>query len=102
MLDIIKKSIDLGVGVLNVTKEKVEKLIDELVEMGEIPLEEKSKAVKEIMKKIQHEEKEIYNKIRDEVKHAIQEIGIATKGDMKDLDEYLNGFHKKTDKPKKE
>ena len=94
MLDIIKKSIEVGMGALHGTKEKVEKFIDELVEKGEIPLEEKSAAVKEIMKKIQQEEKEVYVKLRDEIKQAIQEIGIATKEDMKELDDYLNGFHK--------
>ena len=94
MLDIIKKSIELGVGAFHVTTEKVEKLIDELIEMGEIPLEEKSKAVKEIMMKVRKQEKQIYTKVRDEVKNAFQEIGVATKEDMKELDKYLDDFVK--------
>jgi polyhydroxyalkanoate synthesis regulator phasin len=45
MLDIIKKSIYLGLGAASVTKEKVESLIDELIEKGQLAKEEKSKTI---------------------------------------------------------
>jgi len=92
ILDLIKKSIDLGVDAINVSREKVEKLIDELVERGEIPAEEKPQAVKEVWQKVQQQEKEMVTKIRDEFKNAIQEIGLATKEDMKELDKHLAGL----------
>ena len=95
MLDLIKKSIELGVDAFHVSREKVEKLIDELVERGEIPAEEKPRAVKEVLQKVKQQEKEVAAKIRNEIKIAIQEIGLATKEDMKELDKHLAGLSNK-------
>ncbi len=85
MLDIIKKSIYLGLGAASVTKEKAESLIDELIEKGQLAKEEKSKAIKEVMDKIEKEEKEIVKKIKTVVKEAADTVGVATQKDIDSL-----------------
>ena len=41
MLDIIKKSLYLGLGVASVTKERVESVVDELIEKCQLSKDEK-------------------------------------------------------------
>ena len=85
MLDIIKKSIYLGLGAASVTKEKVEGLLDELIKKGQLSKDEKSKAIKEIMDKVEKEEKEILKKIKTVVKEAADTVGVATQKDIDSL-----------------
>jgi polyhydroxyalkanoate synthesis regulator phasin len=97
MLDIIKKSIYLGLGAASVTKEKVESLIDELIEKGQLAKEEKSKAIKEVMDKIEKEEKEIVKKIKTAVKEAADTVGVATQKDIDSLKKRIKELESKLD-----
>jgi len=85
MLDIIKKSIYLGLGAATVTKEKIESLVDELVEKGQLAKDDKPKAVQDILDKIEKEEKEIKIKIDDTVTETMNKIGIVAKSDYDTL-----------------
>ena len=95
MLDIIKKSIYLGLGAASVTKEKVESLIDELIEKGQLAKEEKPKIVQEILDRIEKEEKEVLEKIKIYVREAVESIGISTQEDIKKLREQIQKLEKK-------
>jgi poly(hydroxyalkanoate) granule-associated protein len=96
MIDLIRKSMLLGLGTMAVTKEKVEALVDDLVKKGEIAQEEKPKFVKEMMEKFQKEEKEMTAKIKQTVEKTIEDMGLATKKDIQSvltrLDQLENKF----------
>ena len=95
MLDIIKKSIYLGLGAATITKERVEKLADELIEKGQLSKEEKAKTVKDIMDKIEKEEKEIQKKVKKTVNEALETVGVATQKDIEQLKRRLTKLEKK-------
>ena len=95
MLDIIKKSLYLGLGAASVTKEKVEGLIDELIEKGQLTKNEKGKAVKEILDKIEKEEKEVQKRIKKTVNEALETVGAATQKDIEQLKKQLKVLEKK-------
>lgn len=95
MLDIIKKSIYLGLGIATATKEKVETLVDELIEKGQITKDEKTKVVQEILDKVEKGEKEFKQKIDKEVKEVINNLGLATKMDIDELKNIINDLEKK-------
>jgi len=96
MLDIIKKSIYLGLGAATVTKEKIETLVDELIEKGQLSREEKPKAVQDILDKIEKEEKEIQKKIDNTVTETMNKIGIVSKSDYDKLLKRVEELEKKT------
>jgi len=77
MLDIIKKSIYLGLGAATATKEKVDSLVEEL------------------MDKIEKEEQEVAKRIKAEILKAIEEIGLPTKKDIDELNKRLKALEKK-------
>ena len=85
MLDLIKKSIYLGLGAATVTKEKIEALVDELIEKGQLSKDKKTEAVKEIFEKIEKEEKEIKTKIDNTVTETMNKIGIVAKSEYDNL-----------------
>lgn len=95
MLDIIKKSIYLGLGIATATKEKVENLVDELIEKGQLTKDEKPKVVQEILDKIEKGEKEFKQKITDEVEEVIKKLGLATQQDVESIRNIITDLEKK-------
>ncbi len=95
MLDIIKKSIYLGLGAATATKETVETLVDELIEKGQLSREKKTGAVQEILDKIEKEEKEISDRIKSAVEKVVAEIGLPIKKDIQELRDRLDTLEKK-------
>jgi len=95
MIDLIKKSIYLGLGIASTTKEKVETLVDELIEKGQLAKDEKSKAVQEILDKLERSEKEFKQNISKEVKEAVNNLGIATQKDINALKKIISDLEKK-------
>ena len=95
MLDIIKKSIYLGLGAAKATKETVETLVDELIEKGQLSRDKKVGAVQEILDKIEKEEKEISDRIKSAVEKVVTEIGLPTKKDIQELNKRLETLEKK-------
>ena len=85
MLDLIKKSIYLGLGVASVSKEKVEGLIDELIEKGQLTKDQKSDTLKEILDIFEKGENDISRIIKNAVKETADTIGIVTQKEIENL-----------------
>ena len=95
MKDIIEKSINLGLGIAATTKEKVESLVDELIAKGQLEKQEKSKAVKEIMAKLEKSETEFKEKTRAVVNETINNVGFASRKEVNNLKETISDLQKK-------
>ena len=95
MLDIIKKSIYLGLGAATVTREKIEAFVDELIEKGQLSKDKKTEAIKEIFEKIEKEEKEIKTKIDNTVTETMNKIGIVAKSEYDKLLKRVEELEKK-------
>jgi len=95
MLDIIKKSIYLGLGAATATKEKVESLVDELIEKGQVTREQKPGVVKDILDRVEEEEKRLSDKIKSAVEKTIAEVGLPTKQDLQEIKDRLQKLEKK-------
>ena len=95
MKEIIEKSINLGLGIAATTKEKVENLVDELIAKGQLEKQEKSKAVKEIMAKLEKREKEFEEKVSSKVNETVNNFGFATKKEINNLKATISEPQKK-------
>ena len=51
MLDAVRRAYLFGLGVLTVTKEKIEEVVDEMVKKGEVAVEDKARVVDEFVEK---------------------------------------------------
>jgi|TARA_B100001939_G_C16908417_1_gene603435 polyhydroxyalkanoate synthesis regulator phasin len=98
MLDLIKKSIYLGLGAATASKEKIESLVDELIEKGQLTKDDKPKVVQDILDKIEKEEKEIKTKINNTVTEGMNKLGVVAKSDYDNLLKRVEELEKKNTK----
>jgi len=73
----------LGAGVL--FKEKVEDELKKLEEKGKIDSSDIKGFIESLEKKGKDEEENFKNHLKDSIKEAIDELGLATKDDLKKL-----------------
>jgi polyhydroxyalkanoate synthesis repressor PhaR len=88
--DFFEKTVLFGLGLFDLTKEKAEKIVDEMIKRGEMSQSDKAKAVKELLKG--HEER--IKKLKAKVDERVEEITSRVRGKEK---EELSHIHKKLD-----
>lgn len=95
MIDLLKKGLFFGMGLFEEGKEKVEALVDDLVNAGEVAKEEKDRIVEKYVQKIKEQEQVISDKINTEIKKAIEKLGIPSKADFDRLAQEVEALKKK-------
>lgn len=89
MKDLIKRGLALGLGFAVVSKEQIEKVIDELVKKGEISAGESKDLMSELLQKGEEQQKEINAKLRDQVKKILEEFNVPSKADFDRLEKRI-------------
>jgi len=84
MIDLIKKTYLAGLGLANLTREKAEEIVDDLIKRGEVAEKDRSKAVENMLNRIQEEQDKLFATVKDYVKKTVHEMGLPTR------DEYLS------------
>ena len=79
-MDIFKKSVLFGLGVFDLTKEKAEKMVDEMIKRGEMTQSDKAKAVKEILKG--HDER--MEKLKKKIDESVEKVTSKVRGKEKE------------------
>ena len=94
MEQLLKKVILSGIGALSLTREKVEELLDELAKRGEIESKEKKDILADLIKRGEEERAEIEKRIKEIVEKIFPQLNVATKDDIKRLEEKLEKLEK--------
>ena len=95
MDQLLKKLVLSGIGVLVLTQEKIEEVVEELAKKGEIAWGEKEGLLAELIEKGTKQREEIERKIKKKVEEVISQINIATKEDIKRLEKKIDELKKK-------
>ena len=90
MLESMKKTLLAGLGVVAFTKEKLEKLVEELVEKGELSRDQGKKLLKTLLEKGDVEGKHLMQKITQEVERWMSRGPLATRGELRSLQERVS------------
>ena len=85
MTTLLEKGFLAGIGLLSMTHEKAQKLIDELSHEGEVQKSEVKDWVDQLSSRGEEERQALRKLIRDEMKKVMDEMGIATKEDIQKL-----------------
>ncbi|MBF0485565.1 MAG: polyhydroxyalkanoate synthesis regulator [Candidatus Omnitrophica bacterium] len=85
-MDTLKEALHLGLGLLVLTKENVEKIAKELVKKGKLETKEGEELIKELIKKGKVQEKEIEAQTSKAVAKALVKLNIANKDDIRRLE----------------
>ena len=81
----LKDLIYIGLGGALLAKEKVEKELSELVDKGKLNKEEAQNFIDKAKVKGEEEEKEFKGHLKEVIKETLEEMGVATKEDIKAL-----------------
>jgi polyhydroxyalkanoate synthesis regulator phasin len=98
MADFFEKTMLAGLGALHVTKEQIEKWIDELVEKGKLTKEEAPKMMKDLLAKAEENKKALETKINAGIENALTKVNLATRKDVEALNEKLEQILKELKK----
>jgi polyhydroxyalkanoate synthesis regulator phasin len=82
MSDLFKKAISLGVGLTIVSKEKVEKVVDELVKRGELAPSESKALVDRLVERGEEERGVFKTAIHEQVQRVLKELKVPVQADI--------------------
>ena len=85
MFDFLKKAVLIGVGLVALTKEKIEEGVKELVKKGEISEKEGKELVADLVEKSKQVKKEWGEKVEGMVADTLQRLKIPSR---KEMDEF--------------
>ncbi len=85
MASLFEKGFLVGIGLLSMTREKAQQVIEELSHEGEVQKGEMKQWVDQLSDRGEEERQALRKLIRDEVKKALDEMGLATKDDIQKL-----------------
>ncbi len=100
-MDIIRKAISVGLGVISLTKDKADELVDDLIKRGELESSDRLTAVQRLLKEAQKQELELEQKITRVVQKVIDEVGLPTKKDLEEISRTLKRIETKISSPKR-
>ena len=86
----LKELLHVGLGSVVVVKEKIEEELKVLQEKGKINTTDAKSFIESITKKGEEEDEKLKAKIKEMLKEAIVELGVATKKDLEDLKSKLS------------
>ncbi|GGJ02190.1 phasin family protein [Paenibacillus hunanensis] len=89
MSDLFKKALSLGLGVTVVSKEKVEKAVNDMVKRGELAPSESRALVDRLMDRGAEEQNQIKDWVRQQVQKALTELDVPTRATIDQLQQRI-------------
>jgi polyhydroxyalkanoate synthesis regulator phasin len=90
MFETLDKVFLAGLGAMSMTKEKAEQIFDEYVKKGAVERDQKGGFVKEILETAEKTRADMEKMVAEQVKKAIASIPLATKEDLKRVEQKLD------------
>jgi polyhydroxyalkanoate synthesis regulator phasin len=85
MKSLLEKGFLAGIGLLSMTREKAQEVIEELTHEGELQKNEVKQWVDQLSDRGEEERQALRKLVRDELKKVLDEMGLATKEDIQKL-----------------
>ncbi|MNH99626.1 Poly(hydroxyalcanoate) granule associated protein (phasin) [compost metagenome] len=86
MSDLFKKAISLGVGLTIVSKEKVEKVVEDLVKRGELAPSESKALIDRLVERGEEERGVFKSAVHEQVERVLKELKIPVQSDVAGLE----------------
>jgi polyhydroxyalkanoate synthesis regulator phasin len=91
----MRKMIYFGLGTLSLTREKAEKMMNEMVDKGEVNKEEARQFIDEAIKKGAEEKEELRQMIRQEYQEIKNQFSLVTKKELEALEARIKALEDK-------
>ncbi len=94
-IDVVRKYLDTGVSYAQVTREKAEEAVRDLVKAGEVRAEEAQDAVKDLVDRSRRQSEALSERVRTEVRDQLAKLAPASQADVDALSARVDGLEKK-------
>ena len=94
-MKMIEKALYLGLGVFSVTRERVEKVVNELMDKGEISREEAGEVIEDLIKRGEEERKAIRNLVQEEMGGLKKDLSTSTQSELEELKARIRELEKR-------
>ena len=95
MFETIDKLMLAGLGALSMTRQRAEEIFDEYVKKGEAVQEHRSGFVKDLLETADQTRAEFQKLVADQVHQGMGKLSLATKDDVKRIEQKLDQILKK-------
>lgn len=95
MKDLIDRLFTLGLGIAAVSKEQAEKLVDELVEKGNMAKTEASDTIDELLKKGKEAQQKWESTMDEKLNRVIREANLVSRKDFEELQNRVQELEEK-------
>lgn len=85
MIELVKKAIFTGIGILSLTKEKIEEVARDFIDKGKLSEQEGEKLVDELLKKSEESRQNLKKQIEEQVQALMEKMDLASKKDLAEL-----------------
>lgn len=89
MREIMERSFLVGLGLMSLTREKAQGLVDDLVKRGELRHEDSKGMVDRLVQRGEDERGSFRKLIREEVARAAHDLGLVTRADLETIEKKL-------------
>ena len=93
--DIFRRAALMGIGIMNMTEEKVKELIKELESKGEVTEKEGKDLLKDLLIRADKEKKTIEDNIKKGIKDYLAKVNIASREDVIKLEKRVKSLEEK-------
>jgi len=97
MLNLSKKMLLAGIGTLSLTKEKANKIADDLIKRGELSQSESKEFVVDLLDKAEKEKDKLIEKIKPEIDKSLEKMNFASKKCVDNLEKKIDDLGNKID-----
>ncbi len=94
MLDIVRKSILLGIGVAAMTRDKIEEVANKIAEEDNLSEEEGKKMAEDLLKHSDEAKKNLKEQVEKFVDNALEKLNSPSRKDLQKLEERIKELEK--------
>lgn len=100
MENLFKKFVYTGVGLVSLTKDKVQKLVDEMVDENKISTSEGKKLVEDFLKNTEEKRNELEDQLKNGVEKVVRKFNFATQKEVENLEKRIKDLEAELSKEK--
>jgi polyhydroxyalkanoate synthesis regulator phasin len=100
MIDLLKNTMFLGLGLASLTKEKIEEVAKELIKKGQLSEKEGKDFIEDLSKRSKEAGKEIKGKIEKGAADALKKMNLASRDELEELEKRIKKLEKELKKEK--
>lgn len=89
MSDLLKRAISLGWGLTVVSKEKVERIVDDLVKRGELAPTESKALIERLMSRGEEDLGHVKTLVREQIARGLEELDVPSQKDIRALEQRI-------------